>query len=187
MNNKARISEVLRRNAGATGLVARSDKTIFLPPITALIPHSLHPYTLLYIRTRHPYRETTCLRSSVPHHFVILSKCQMNHPTEAFVGAKDEDDDFAGILGRFAKYIFTPNPIVSFPYALHAERLVAHRVLTGENTPHYNSSKMNGSALLPESKRPYFFIAIPFSLHRESKQYCFTLQTILFDEPNTSV
>ena len=47
MNNKARISEVLRRNAGATGLVARSDKTIFLPPITALIPHSLHPYTLI--------------------------------------------------------------------------------------------------------------------------------------------
>lgn len=187
MNNKARISEVLRRNAGATGLVARSDKTIFLPPITALIPHSLHPYTLLYIRTRHPYRETTCLRSSVTHHFVILSKCQMNHPTETFVGAKDGDDDFAGILGWFAKYIFTPNPIVSFPYALHAEQLVAHRVLTGENTPHYNSSKMNGSALLPESKRPYFFIAIPFSLHRESKQYCFTLQTILFDEPNTSV
>ena len=58
----------------------------------------------------------------------------MNHSTEAFVGAKDEDDDFAGILGRFAKYIFTPNPIVSFPYALHAEQLVAHRVLTGENT-----------------------------------------------------
>ena len=111
----------------------------------------------------------------------------MNHPTETFVGAKDGDDDFAGILGRFAKYIFTPNPIVSFPYALHAEQLVAHRVLTGENTPHYNSSKMNGSALLPESKRPYFFIAIPFSLHRESKQYCFTLQTILFDVPNTSV
>ena len=187
MNNKARISEVLRRNAGATGLVARSDKTIFLPPITALIPHSLHPYTLLYIRARHPYRETTCLRSSVTHHFVILSKCQMNHSTEAFVGAKDGDDDFAGILGRFAKYIFTPNPIVSFSYALHAEQLVAHRVLTGENTPHYNSSKMNGSALLPESKRPYFFIAIPFSSHRESKQYCFTLQTILFDEPNTSV
>ena len=99
MNNKARISEVLRRNAGATGLVARSDKTIFLPPITALIPHSLHPYTLLYIRTRHPYRESTCLRSSVTHHFVILSKCQMNHPTETFVGAKDGDDDFAGILG----------------------------------------------------------------------------------------
>ena len=150
------------------------------PPLTA-------PPHLLYIRARHPYRETTCLRSSVPHHFVILSKCQMNHSTEAFVGAKDGDDDFAGILGRFAKYILTPNPIVSFPYAIHAEQLVAHRVLTGENTPHYNSSKMNGSALLPESKRPYFFIAIPFSLHRESKQYCFTLQTILFDEPNTSV
>ena len=45
----------------------------------------------------------------------------MNHPTETFVEAKDGDDDFAGILGRFAKYIFTPNPIVSFPYALHAE------------------------------------------------------------------
>ena len=108
----------------------------------------------------------------------------MNHPTEAFVGAKDEDDDFAGILGRFAKYIFTPNPIASFPYALHTERLIAHRVLTGENTPHYNSSKMNGSALLPESKRPYFFIAIPFSLHRESKQYCLKNQTQVFDMRN---
>ena len=165
MNNKARISEVLRRNAGATGLVARSDKTIFLPPITALIPHSLRPNTILNIRARQPYRETTCLRSSETQHYDILTKCQMKHSTEAFAGATDEDDDFAGILGRFAKYIFTPNPIVSFSYALHAEQLVAHRVLTGENTPHYNSSKMNGSALLPESKRPYFFIAIPFSSH----------------------
>ena len=111
----------------------------------------------------------------------------MNRSTEAFVGTKDGDDDFAGILGRFTKYIFTPNSIVSFPDALHAERLVAYRVLTRQNTPHYNSSKMNGSALLPESKRPYFFIVIPFSLHRETKQYCFTLQTILFEEPNTSV
>lgn len=187
MNNKARISEVLRRNAGATGLVARSDKTIFLPPITALIPHSLPLYTLLYIRSHHPYRRDHPPTLSATLHFVILSKCQMNHSTEAFVGAKDGDDNLAGILGRFAKYIFTPNPIVSFSYALHAEQLVAHRVLTGENTPHYNSSKMNGSALLPESKRPYFFIAIPFSLHRESKQYCFTPQTILFEEPNTSV
>ena len=154
--------------------------------------HSPHPplasplHLIIYTFTPSIQKEPPTSLSAILH-FVILSKCQMNHSTEAFVGAKDKDDDFAGILGRFVKYIFTPNPIVSFPYALHAEQLVAHRVLTGENTPHYNSSKMNGSALLPESKRPYFFIAIPFSLHRESKQYCFTLQTILFDEPNTSV
>ena len=180
MNNKARISEVLRRNAGATGLVARSDKAIFSSPITVLIPHSLPLYTLLYIRSHHPYRRDHPPTLSATLHFVILSKCQMNRSTEAFVGAKDGDDDFAGILRRFAKYIFTPNSIVSFPDALHAERLVAYRVLTRQNTPHYNSSKMNGSALLPESKRPYFF-------HCNSIFFTSREQTILFHSSNNIV
>ena len=187
MNNKAGISGPLRRNVGAPGLVARSDKAIFSPHITPLIPHSLPLYTLLYIRSRHPYRRNRSPTLSATLHFVILSKCQMNRSTEAFVGTKGGGDDFAGILRRLVKYNFTPNSIISFPDALHAEQLISYRVLTRENPPHYNSSKTNGSAFLLESKRPYFFIAILFSLHRETKQYCFTLQTILFEEPNTSV
>ena len=92
-----------------------------------------------------------------------------------------------GLLGRFVKYTLLLFEWMWFRVALLSVWWLTEWMCAGEDGASCDSCKMVALPRLLESRCQYLFLEYLFSLHRMMKQYCFTRQTILFDEPNTSV